>query len=67
MPNGRTLQWIGYSDRRKEGHWVDHLGNEGKMINWHENQPDNAGGHQDCAVLNWFGHGKVDDQRQGYE
>ena len=33
--------WIGYSDTKKEGEWVDSFGNKASYSNWNEGEPNN--------------------------
>jgi len=56
--------WFGLSDEKKEGDWVWVNGKKLDTAYWAVNQPDNywARGGQDCALFNWGGIGRWDDQ-----
>ena len=44
--------WIGHSDSAVEGTWVSaQEGSTSHYTNWAMNQPDDAGGDEDCAVF----------------
>ena len=49
--------WIGIDDKSIEGKFT--YASDGESViftNWNRGQPDNHGGHEDCAHL-WKGHG----------
>ncbi|XP_076054837.1 uncharacterized protein LOC143033374 [Oratosquilla oratoria] len=43
--------WIGLSDRKTEGHFVDEKGNNATYVNWNSGEPNDLLG-QDCAQRN---------------
>ena len=44
--------WIGLTDSKSEGDWrLASSGLRPSYLNWHEDQPDNKGGDEDCAQI----------------
>ena len=59
--------YSGYTDEDKEGVWVDvNTGEQITWANWEENQPNNAGGHENCADFN-SDTGESNDRECGYQ
>ena len=47
--------WIGHTDRDVEGQWKWISNEPVTYTNWAPNEPNNAGGNEDWAVINWSG------------
>ena len=62
--------WIGYSDQQHEGTWLwNSTGVVGSYTNWHKNEPNNAKGNQDCALIWGYYNGRTtwDDRQCDYQ
>jgi len=59
--NGQ-LQWIGASDEGHEGKWTWTNGASVGAGHWAPGEPNNLGGRQNCAVVNFRKPGHWDDQ-----
>ena len=49
---GGSVAWIGYTDAAQEGTWI-WAGIPSQYTYWCSGEPNNAGGNEDCAVINW--------------
>jgi len=47
--------WIGHTDRDVEGQWKWISNEPVNYTNWAPGEPNNAGGNEDWAVINWSG------------
>ncbi|KAA3623922.1 MAG: HYR domain-containing protein, partial [Bacteroidetes bacterium] len=47
--------WIGHTDRDSEGNWEWVTGEPVIYTNWAPGEPNNYGGNEDWAVINWSG------------
>ncbi|KAK7909501.1 hypothetical protein WMY93_014185 [Mugilogobius chulae] len=52
LAHGRAA-WIGYSDAEYNGYWFWANGERAQYSNWCRGEPNNLGGRQACAVINW--------------
>uniref|UniRef100_A0A673ADT4 C-type lectin domain-containing protein n=2 Tax=Sphaeramia orbicularis TaxID=375764 RepID=A0A673ADT4_9TELE len=53
LGNNRT--WIAGSDAQEEGQWLNVDGTPFNYTNWCSGQPDNHGGRESCAEVNFSG------------
>ena len=60
-----SKRWIGYSDSKQEGTWLDLSNRKLSYSNWANGEPNNkgGGGAANCAVI--YPDGKWDDQNCG--
>ena len=56
-----VTQWIGATDAGHEGNWTWTDGSPVKEGNWWPGEPNNNGGQQNCAIINYREGGKWDD------
>uniref|UniRef100_A0A8C6SZE4 C-type lectin domain-containing protein n=1 Tax=Neogobius melanostomus TaxID=47308 RepID=A0A8C6SZE4_9GOBI len=47
--------WIGYSDAQTEAAWLWINSDRSTHTGWCPGEPNNAGGHQNCALIDWTG------------
>jgi len=47
--------WVLATDEEVEGEWTWPDGQALTYEPWHENEPNDYGGEEDCATTNWFG------------
>jgi len=59
---GSEWLWIGFNDAEQEGVWKWVSGEPVTYTNWGAGQPDNSGGNQDYAYINWSSPGLWDDR-----
>ena len=63
-----TYHRLGITDENSEGNWVLQSSGEGlTYTNWAENEPNNAGGREHCAMLGWTDDGHWNDYRCNYD
>ena len=53
--------WVLVTDRETEGEWQWPNGETLDYEPWHESEPNDWGGQEDCAALNWAGHPRWND------
>jgi len=58
----KSWVWIGGNDRNAEHNWVWTDKSRMASTGWSPGNPNNGGGKQDCAVINYSGTGRWDDQ-----
>jgi Ca2+-binding RTX toxin-like protein len=51
--NDQAVYWIGFTDAAEEGNFVWFSGDPVSYTNWESGEPNNAGGEQNYAVINW--------------
>ncbi|KAI3376236.1 hypothetical protein L3Q82_016746, partial [Scortum barcoo] len=57
--------WIGFSNAQQAGHWCWINGKQVNYNNWCRGEPNNYGGNQHCALVNWTSQKCWDDQNCG--
>ena len=63
-----TYHRLGITDENSEGNWVLQSSGEGlTYTNWAENEPNNAGSREHCAMLGWTDDGHWNDYRCNYD
>ena len=50
--------WFGLNDQGQEGVWRHVDGTTAKYTSWYPGEPNNAGGNEDCAAINFNDRGK---------
>ncbi len=53
--------WVAVTDAEVEGEWRWPDGTQLSYEPWHEGEPNDWGGEEDCATMNWFGAVKWND------
>ena len=53
--------WLALSDEKQEGAWVWDNGQPLTYENWHKAEPNDSGGHEDCAAAYWGGSPRWND------
>ena len=59
--------WMGYSDREDEGDWKWATGSSSTYENWSSDEPNDAGGREDCGQLNRYTDGTWNDEPCSFE
>ena len=53
--------WVGLTDKSQEGDFVWESGHPLTIQHWDSGEPNDYGAGEDCAVLGWGEHGKLND------
>ncbi|XP_055084887.1 ladderlectin-like [Periophthalmus magnuspinnatus] len=59
--SSRMDSWVGFSDAQLDGVWLWINSERIRFTNWCRAEPNNYGGKQDCAVINYNGENCWDD------
>ncbi|CAL1591084.1 unnamed protein product [Knipowitschia caucasica] len=60
--SSRMDTWIGFSDAQYNGVWLWINSERVVFRNWCRGEPNNSGGNQDCAIINFKGEDCWDDE-----